>query len=41
MTEKYTGKANDRRYKGEQIDITYNVKRCIHAELCVHHLGEE
>lgn len=38
MTEKYTG--NDRRYTGDEIEITYNLKRCIHAEYCVKHLPE-
>lgn len=28
-----------RRYKGEDIDITYSVTRCIHAEVCVHNLS--
>ncbi|MBC7871240.1 MAG: (4Fe-4S)-binding protein, partial [Chitinophagaceae bacterium] len=37
MTEKYTG--NDRRYTGEAADITYNVKRCIHAAFCVTRLS--
>jgi CDGSH-type Zn-finger protein/uncharacterized Fe-S cluster protein YjdI len=36
MSEKYTG--DDRRYTGE-VDITYNLKRCIHAEHCVRHLS--
>lgn len=39
MSDKYAGKANDRRYEGEDIDITYNLKRCIHAEECVHRLS--
>jgi CDGSH-type Zn-finger protein/uncharacterized Fe-S cluster protein YjdI len=34
----YTGKAMDRRYAGEDIDITYSVKRCIHAAECVRNL---
>jgi CDGSH-type Zn-finger protein/uncharacterized Fe-S cluster protein YjdI len=37
LTEKYTG--HDRRYAGE-VDITYNLKRCIHAEYCVTRLSE-
>ncbi len=37
MTEKYTGK--DRRYTGDEVDITYSLKRCIHAERCIHHLS--
>jgi CDGSH-type Zn-finger protein/uncharacterized Fe-S cluster protein YjdI len=34
----YTGKNMDRRYVGDAVDITYNIKRCIHAEQCIHHL---
>src|SRR5579885_1292832 len=34
----YTGKNMDRRYVGEAVDITYNIRRCIHAEQCIHHL---
>lgn len=37
MAEKYTGK--DRRYAGA-VDITYSLRRCIHAEYCVNHLSE-
>jgi CDGSH-type Zn-finger protein/uncharacterized Fe-S cluster protein YjdI len=42
MTEshKYTGKAMDRRYVGQAVDITYSLKRCLHAEQCVRHLTE-
>jgi CDGSH-type Zn-finger protein/uncharacterized Fe-S cluster protein YjdI len=36
MTEKRSG---DRRYTGTNIDITYNLRRCIHAEHCIHSLG--
>jgi CDGSH-type Zn-finger protein/uncharacterized Fe-S cluster protein YjdI len=39
MSEKYTGKAEDRRYTGEKIDISYNLKRCIHAEECIKRLS--
>jgi CDGSH-type Zn-finger protein/uncharacterized Fe-S cluster protein YjdI len=35
MTEK-----RDRRYTGTDVDITYNLKRCIHAERCVHQLAQ-
>ena len=28
-----------RRYSGEKIDITYQLKRCIHAEVCVKNLA--
>ena len=37
--EKYTGKADDRRYNGDDIDITYSLKRCIHAAECVNKLA--
>ncbi len=40
MTEKYSGKAMDRRYSGEAVDISYSLKRCIHAEACIHRLSE-
>lgn len=40
MSDQYTGKNMDRRYSGENVDITYNAKRCIHAEECIHRLGE-
>ncbi len=40
MSDKYTGKADDRRYEGEEVDITYNLKRCIHAKFCVNRLSE-
>lgn len=35
----YTGKDQDRRYRGEDIDVTYNAKRCIHAAECVRRLS--
>jgi len=34
----YTGQDQDRRYIGEQADVTYNLKRCIHAEQCIKRL---
>jgi CDGSH-type Zn-finger protein/uncharacterized Fe-S cluster protein YjdI len=40
MSEKYTGQALDRRYSGAEGDITYNLRRCIHAEQCVHRLAQ-
>jgi CDGSH-type Zn-finger protein/uncharacterized Fe-S cluster protein YjdI len=40
MSEKYTGQEMDRRYPGAEGDITYNIRRCIHAEHCVHRLGQ-
>lgn len=39
MGETYKGKSDDRRYKGEDADITYSLKRCIHAEQCVRRLS--
>jgi CDGSH-type Zn-finger protein/uncharacterized Fe-S cluster protein YjdI len=35
----YHGKIDDRRYTGDQADITYNLKRCIHAQECIHRLS--
>ena len=40
MGENYTGKADDRRYSSEAVDVTYNLKRCIHAAECVSRLNE-
>jgi CDGSH-type Zn-finger protein/uncharacterized Fe-S cluster protein YjdI len=40
MSDQYTGKAMDRRYTGDAVDITYSAKRCIHAEECIHRLSE-
>jgi len=40
MADTYKGKQDDRRYKGEQVDITYSLKRCIHAKFCVNRLSE-
>lgn len=40
MTDKYRGKPDDRVYGGNDADITYNVKRCIHAKYCVTRLAE-
>lgn len=34
MSQKYQGKAQDKRYTGEAIDVTFNLKRCIHAQEC-------
>lgn len=39
-TQKYTGRDQDRRYTGEQVDITYSAKRCIHAAECVRRLAD-
>ncbi|MEM9953517.1 MAG: CDGSH iron-sulfur domain-containing protein [Chloroflexota bacterium] len=40
MSDKYTGKAQDRRYTGDDVDITFSLKRCIHARECVNRLSE-
>ncbi|MEM6530784.1 MAG: (4Fe-4S)-binding protein [Chloroflexota bacterium] len=40
MADRYTGIADDRRYTGENVDITYNLKRCIHAKACINRLSE-
>jgi len=37
MTEK---RAGDRPYTGTNVDITYNLRRCIHAEHCIHGLAQ-
>src|SRR5438046_5870517 len=29
----------DKRYTGDAVDITYNIRRCIHAEQCIHRLA--
>jgi CDGSH-type Zn-finger protein/uncharacterized Fe-S cluster protein YjdI len=40
MDKKYVGTSMDRRYRGEAGDITYNVRRCIHAKHCVDRLAQ-
>lgn len=40
MSEIYTGTEDDRRYTGEQVDISYSLKRCLHAEECVRGLPQ-
>lgn len=35
MSENYTGAKDDKRYTGEQVDVTFNLKRCIHAAECL------
>lgn len=40
MTDTYKGQPDDRVYPGDDIDITYNVKRCIHAAECVEHASK-
>lgn len=39
MADKYTGKAQDRRYSADDVDVTFNLKRCIHAAECVNRLS--
>jgi CDGSH-type Zn-finger protein/uncharacterized Fe-S cluster protein YjdI len=39
MSEKYTGKADDRVYAGDTVEISYNLKRCLHAAYCVNNLA--
>lgn len=39
MTDTYTGRAQDKRYTGEDVDITYSTKRCIHAARCTANLS--
>ncbi len=36
----YTGQDQDRRYTGDNADVTYNLKRCIHAKECVTRLSQ-
>ncbi len=33
-------KLKPRVYHGESVNVTYDIRRCIHAEECVHRLGE-
>jgi CDGSH-type Zn-finger protein/uncharacterized Fe-S cluster protein YjdI len=40
MSDKYKGMAEDRRYESAQVDVTYSLKRCIHAAECVNRLHE-
>jgi CDGSH-type Zn-finger protein/uncharacterized Fe-S cluster protein YjdI len=35
MPDTYTGAKDDKRYTGEQIDVRFNLKRCIHAAECL------
>jgi CDGSH-type Zn-finger protein/uncharacterized Fe-S cluster protein YjdI len=35
----YTGRDQDRVYSGENADITYSLRRCIHAKECVNRLS--
>lgn len=36
----YTGRDQDRVYAGEDADVSYNLKRCIHAKTCVSRLPQ-
>ncbi len=40
MSDTYHGKVDDRRYTGDEVDITFSGKRCIHARFCVTRLAE-
>jgi CDGSH-type Zn-finger protein/uncharacterized Fe-S cluster protein YjdI len=40
VAKKYTGKAMDRRYRGQALDVTFSPPRCIHAAYCVRHLAQ-
>ena len=31
----YTGRDQDRVYSGENADVTFSLRRCIHAEACI------
>ena len=35
----YTGRDQDRVYSGENADVTYSLRRCIHAKECVTRLS--
>ncbi len=39
MTDPYTGKAQDKRYTSDDVDVTFNLKRCIHAKECIRGLS--
>jgi CDGSH-type Zn-finger protein/uncharacterized Fe-S cluster protein YjdI len=38
MSDKYHGMVDDKRYSSDEIDVTFNGKRCIHAAECVSRL---
>lgn len=40
MAEKYQGKVDDRRYQGDDVDITFNLRRCIHSAECLRRASE-
>lgn len=40
MADKYQGTADDRRYKGENMDVTFNLRRCIHSAECLRRASE-
>lgn len=40
MSDKYQGKVDDKKYTGEAIDVTFNLRRCIHAAECGRNLQE-
>jgi CDGSH-type Zn-finger protein/uncharacterized Fe-S cluster protein YjdI len=39
MTRKYTGRSQDKMYRGDSINVTYNARRCIHAGECLSRLA--
>jgi CDGSH-type Zn-finger protein/uncharacterized Fe-S cluster protein YjdI len=40
MSEKYTGKAMDKCYTGKNIDVTFNLGRCVHSAICLQKLAD-
>jgi CDGSH-type Zn-finger protein/uncharacterized Fe-S cluster protein YjdI len=38
MPETYTGARDDKRYTGQDIDVTFNLQRCIHSAECLRRL---
>jgi len=35
MSETYKGTQDDKRYTSEQVDVTFNLRRCIHSAVCL------
>lgn len=40
MPENYTGARDDKRYTGQDIDVTFNLQRCIHSAECLRGLPQ-
>lgn len=40
MPDNYRGISDDKSYTGEYVNVTYNLKRCIHASECVNNLPQ-